>query len=677
MKNNWSKNFASKYIKKYKKLGFSKDLALRVYTTRLLGKNKKLVLHGGGNTSVKTTIKDIDGKKYKVLCVKGSGWDMADIEPAGLPAVKLEPLLSLKKKKYLSDEDMVSFQKRNLINVKSPNPSVETFLHAFLPFKFVDHTHADAVLNVTNRAGGLNFCKKVFGNKVSVAPYIMPGFMLAKKINEIYSKNPNINCLILMNHGIFTFADSAKEAYDLMIKYVSQAERAIKKLKVKKIKQIKNFSTKFNAHEIAPIIRGLLSNNKDQKFVVNYRLNKHLKYFMNGKNVRSYSSKGTATPDHVIRVKPFPLIITPKKNSSIVEFKVAAKKAFENYRKKYINYFNVNKNKVKGKKVMLDASPRVVLVQNVGVFAVGKDLSSAKIAGDLTETNAKVIASVEETSSYKFILEKDLFDVEYWSLEQAKIKKQKKLLEGNVVVITGSTGTIGFETYKMFKSYGAEVVLLDYNLEKLKNLQSKIKELCIHCDVRSKKNVKKAFNQICEKYGGIDILISNAGTATNGPIGEVDDIILRQSFEDNFFSHQNCASEAIKIMKKQNINGCLLFNISKQSVNPGKNFGPYGLPKSALLSLCKQYAVDYGSYGIRSNGVNADRIKSGLMNNKMIRTRAKARSISTDDYMRGNLLLNEVKAEDVAKAFFHLATSKKTTGAVLAVDGGNIAASLR
>jgi len=326
---------------------------------------------------------------------------------------------------------------------------------------------------------------------------------------------------------------------------------------------------------------------------------------------------------------------------------------------------------------MLDTSPRVVLVQNVGVFTIGKDLNSAKIAGDLTETNAKVITSVEETSKYKFIQEKDLFDVEYWSLEQAKIKRKKKLLEGNVVIITGSTGTIGFETYKMFKSYGAEVVLLDYNLERLKDLQSKIKELCIHCDVRNKKSVKNAFNKICEKYGGIDILISNAGTATRGAIGEINDNVLRQSFEDNFFSHQNCASEAIKIMKKQNINGCLLFNISKQSVNPGKNFGPYGLPKSALLSLCKQYAVDYGSYGIRSNGVNADRIRSGLMNDKMIRTRAKARSISTDDYMRGNLLLNEVKAEDVAKAFFHLATSKKTTGAVLTVDGGNIAASLR
>ncbi len=678
MKNNWSNKDSEKYIKKYKSLGHSRDMALRVYTTRLLGRNSELVLHGGGNTSVKTTIKDIDGKKYDVLCVKGSGWDMAEIEPEGLPAVKLQPLLSLKNKKYLSDEDMVSYQKRNLINIKSPNPSVETFLHAFLPFKFVDHTHSDAIMNVTNRASGYNFCKKIFGNKVSIVPYVMPGFSLAKKINEVYSKNPNINCLILMNHGIFTFADSAKETYSLMIKYVSQAERAIKKLKVKKIKQIKSFATKFKAHEISPIIRGLLSNdNPDQKFVINYKMNNHLKYYINGKNVRSYSSKGTATPDHVIRVKPFPLIITPKKNSSLDDFKLTAKKAFENYRKKYISYFNKNKNKVKGKKVMLDTSPRVILVQNVGMFSVGKDLNAAKIAGDLTETNAKVIASVEETSKYKFIPEKDLFDVEYWSLEQAKIKRKKKLLEGNVVVITGSTGTIGFETYKMFKSYGAEVALLDYNLERLNNLKSKINDLCIHCDVTNKKSIKNAFKTICEKLGGIDILISNAGSAPSGAIGEVSDDLLRKSFEDNFFSHQNCASEAIKIMKKQNINGCLLFNISKQSVNPGKNFGPYGLPKSALLSLCKQYAVDYGSYGIRSNGINADRIRSGLMNDKMIKSRAKARSVSIDNYMRGNLLLNEVKAEDVAKAFLHLAISKKTTGAVLTVDGGNIAASLR
>ena len=677
MRNDWSEIEAKKYINKYKKLGHSRDMALRVYTTRLLGRNSELVLHGGGNTSVKTEIKDIDGKKYKVLCVKGSGWDMAEIEPEGLPAVKLQPLLALKNKKNLSDEDMVAYQKRNLINIKSPNPSVETFLHAFLPFKFVDHTHSDAIMNVTNRPNGFKFCKKIFGKKVSIVPYVMPGFDLARKINEVYSKQPNINCLILLNHGIFTFADDAKKSYDLMIKYVSDAEKAIKKLRSKKIKQIKKFKTNFRPHEIAPILRGLLSENKDQKFIINYRSNKNLNYFINGKNVRNYSSKGTATPDHVIRVKPFPLIISPKQNCSIEDFKILAEKAFKDYRKKYVKYFNINKSKVKEKKTMLDTSPRVILVQNVGLFSVGNSLNASKIAGDLTETNARVISSVEETSKYKFIPEKDLFDVEYWSLEQAKIKKAKKPLEGNVVVITGSAGAIGSATYKLFKSYGAEIVLLDYDLKKIKALQKNVKDLCLHCDVTNKNSIAKAFNKICEIYGGIDILISNAGTAIGGSIAEVDDKVLRKSFEENFFSHQNCASEAIRIMKKQNINGCLLFNISKQSVNPGKNFGPYGLPKSALLSLCKQYAVDYGAYGIRSNGVNADRIRSGLLNDNMIKSRAKAREVSTDEYMKGNLLLNEVKADDVAKAFFHLAVSKKTTGAVLTVDGGNIAASLR
>ena len=415
MKNNWSNSEAKKYINKYKKLGHSKDMALRVYTTRLLGRNSELVLHGGGNTSVKTTIKDIDGKNYDVLCVKGSGWDMAEIEPAGLPAVKLNPLLALKNKKYLSDEDMVAYQKRNLIDIKSPNPSVETFLHAFLPFKFVDHTHSDAIMNITNRQNGRELCKKIFGPMVSIVPYVMPGFGLAQKINEVYNKNPNINCLILLNHGIFTFDNDAKKSYDLMIKYVSIAEKTLRKLKRKKIKQIKYFHTQFKPNEIAPILRGLLSENKDQKFILNYRSNNTLNYFINGKDIKRYSNMGTATPDHVIRVKPFPLIITPKKNSSIGDFKILAEKAFKEYRNKYVKYFNNNKKKVKEKKTMLDTSPRVILIQNVGLFTVGNSLNASKIAGDLTETNARVISSVEETSKYKFISEKDLFNIEYWS----------------------------------------------------------------------------------------------------------------------------------------------------------------------------------------------------------------------------------------------------------------------
>ena len=678
MKNNWSDKEESKYIMHYKKLGYNSDIAIRVYSTRLLGRNQELVIHGGGNTSVKTKVRDIDSKKCEVLCIKGSGWDMADIEPEGLPAVKLSPLIQFKNRKHLKDNDMVAYQKRNLINTNSPNPSVETFVHAFLPHKYVDHTHSNAIVTLTNRTDGKNLCKKIFGPKVGIVPYVMPGFELAKKAYDIYILNPDIECLVLFNHGIFTFADNAKKSYSLMIKYVSIAERALKKLRKKKNIQVKKNNFSFKPHEVSPILRGLLShNNRGRKFVVNYRSTNNLNYFLNNKNIKRISYFNMATPDHVIKIKPFPLIIRQKNNTTLEDFKKLAKKSFNDYRIRYKNYFIKNNKKTVEKKIMLDTSPRLIFFQNVGLFSVGESLNDAVIAGDLAEVNAKVISKVEESSKYKFISEKDLFNIEYWSLEQAKIRKIRKIFQGTIVVITGGLGAIGFETYKIFKKHGAEVVLLDNDLKKVKEMQSKLKELCMHCDVRSKKSIKNAFKIITEKYGGIDILISNAGTSKAGPIGETSDKDLRDSFEDNFFSHQNCASEAVKIMLKQNIEGCLLFNISKQSVNPGKNFGPYGLPKSALMSLCKQYALDYGSHGIRSNGVNADRIRSNLLDNKMIKLRSQARGVSEQEYMKGNLLRKEVKAQDVAQAFFNLANSKKTTGSIFTVDGGNIAASLR
>jgi NAD(P)-dependent dehydrogenase (short-subunit alcohol dehydrogenase family) len=311
------------------------------------------------------------------------------------------------------------------------------------------------------------------------------------------------------------------------------------------------------------------------------------------------------------------------------------------------------------------------------MFSVGNSYNASLIAGDVAETNARVIASVQETSVYQTIKEKDIFDIEYWSLEQAKVNKSKKSLQGKVVVITGSLGTIGFETYKIFKQQGAEVVLLDYDKSKIKETQLHIPDLCLFADVTNRKSVGNAYKEICETFGGIDILVSNAGSISSGPIADISDVNLKKSFDDNFFSHQICASEAVKVMLHQKSQGCLLFNISKQSVNPGLNFGSYGLPKTALLGLCKQYALDYGKFGIRSNGVNADRIKSGILNLSMIKTRAKARQVSIDDYMKGNLLLDEVTAYDVALAFLHLALSQKSTGAVLTVDGGNIAASMR
>ena len=261
MKNNWSNKEAEEYIKYYKKNGFSEDIALRVYSTRIIGRNKDLVVHGGGNTSVKTTIRDIDGNRCRVLCVKGSGWDMAEIEPEGLPAVKLKPLLSYQNKESLTDEDMVAIQRRNLININSPNPSVETFVHAFLPYKFVDHTHSNAIVMLTNRSNSKKICEEIFGSKVGIVPYVMPGFKLAREVNKIYKKNPNIDCLILLKHGVLTFSDNVEESYKLMIKYVTLAEKALIKLKIKKNQQVKKTIPLFKPHEISPILRGLLSDN--------------------------------------------------------------------------------------------------------------------------------------------------------------------------------------------------------------------------------------------------------------------------------------------------------------------------------------------------------------------------------------------------------------------------------
>jgi len=396
---------------------------------------------------------------------------------------------------------------------------------------------------------------------------------------------------------------------------------------------------------------------------------------MNGVDVNRYSQVGTITPDHVIRIKPYPLIITLKNNASIDDFYKLAKVSIKKYVEKYKSYYQ--KYSKRKNLTMLDPYPRIIYVKGIGMFSVGDNYKSSIIAGDLAETNARVITSVEKSTKYKTISEKDIFDIEYWSLEQAKLNKKSKLLEGKIVVITGSTGTIGYQTYKVFKEQGAEVVLIDCNKKQISKIQSSIPDLCLYADVTKRENIQKIFKIICERFGGIDILISNAGSVSDGPIADVSDKILKQSFDDNFFSHQICASEAVKIMLKQENKGCLLFNISKQSVNPGKNFGPYGLPKTALLGLCKQYALDYGKYGIRANGINADRIKSGLLNDNVIKNRAKARNVTTNKYMKGNLLTKEVTAKDVALAFLHLAISEKTTGAVLTVDGGNIAASMR
>jgi rhamnose utilization protein RhaD (predicted bifunctional aldolase and dehydrogenase)/NAD(P)-dependent dehydrogenase (short-subunit alcohol dehydrogenase family) len=686
MKSGWVDSEAQAAIDRYAAQGVGRDLAARVYTTRLLGRDPRLVLHGGGNTSVKTTMRDLLGEEVAVLCVKGSGADMAVIEPAGLPAVRLERLRKLRARAELSDEDMVRVQRENLLEPAAPNPSVETLLHAFLPHRFVDHTHANAILSLVDQPDGEAICAELYDGRMSVVPYVMPGFALAKMAADVFDAKPDVDGLILHKHGIFTFGDSARDAYERMIALVTLAEERLARNRKAVFVTAQLPQAVAPVGAVAPVLRGACSrkdaNNEGawRRLILDFRTSPEIMNFVGGADLARYSQAGVVTPDHTIRTKNWPLVVTAPENGKMDDFKGAAHAAVKAFIEHYESYFARQNARAGGTKRALDSLPRVALVPGLGLFGLGRSKQAARIAADLAQCAIEVIADAEAIGRFESISEAEMFDMEYWSLEQAKLSAAaEKPLAGQIAVITGAGGTIGAATAKAFARAGSEVALLDLDeaaaAARAKELGGAA--LAVKCDVTDANSVSAAFEQVVEAFGGVDIVVSNAGAAWQGRIGEVPEAILRESFELNFYGHQRVAQAAVKIMLAQGTGGCLLFNVSKQAVNPGPNFGPYGLPKAATLFLVRQYAVDYGADGIRANAVNADRVRSGLLTDGFIAERAKARGVSATDYLRGNLLGREVTADDVAQAFLHQALELKTTGDVTTVDGGNIAAAMR
>ncbi len=674
MENLWSEREADAAVRRYGAQSVGRDLALRVYTTQLLGSEPRLVLHGGGNTSLKTRMTDLAGDEVEALCVKGSGWDMGRIEPAGLPAVRLEPLRRLRRREALSDEDMVAAHRSALLDPAAPSPSVETLLHAFLPHRYIDHTHANAVLALTDQPDGAALCREVFGETVVLVPYIMPGFALAQTAAALFDAAPDCEGMILLNHGVFTFGETAREAYERMIGLASRAEAHLAAAPAKVFASAALPDRPAAPEEIAPLLRGLLARPPAQpdgepaRFVLAFRSGARIQRFVDGAEVSRYGLAGTVTPDHSLRVKSWPVLLPPAAAGRLDEFARGAEAAVRRFETDYMAWFERGNARAGNGRTALDPAPRVLLAPGVGLFAAGRDAKSAAIAADLAETAVEVITDAERIGRFASIGEDDLFDIEYWPLEQAKLgRAAPPPLAGQVAVVTGAAGAIGRAIMAAFRAQGAEAVGLD--LEAGPDI--------LACDVTRPEAVEAAFADICRRHGGVDILVSNAGAAWQGRIGEISDAALRRSFELNFFAHQTVARTAVRIMQAQGTGGSLLFNASKQAVNPGPDFGPYGLPKAAALALMRQYALDYGRDGISSNAVNADRIRSGLLDDGMVAARAKARGVSEADYMRGNLLGREVRAEDVARAFVDLARARKTTGAVLTVDGGNIAAAMR
>jgi rhamnose utilization protein RhaD (predicted bifunctional aldolase and dehydrogenase)/NAD(P)-dependent dehydrogenase (short-subunit alcohol dehydrogenase family) len=559
-------------------------------------------------------------------------------------------------------------------------------LHAFIPHRFVDHTHSTAVLALTDQPDGEALCREVFGARVGYVPYVMPGFGLAKAAAQVFDADPSVEGLILVKHGIFSFGADARQSYERMIALVTSAETWLANNRKRAFVSANLPARPARLADVAPIVRGACSlpdakiEGAWKRFVLDFRGSDAVMNFVNGAEVARYGQAGVVTPDHNIRIKNCPLVVAAPEDGALTDFGASVRAAVASYADRYRDYFRSNNARVGGIKTMLDPMPRVVLVPGLGLFGLGRSKKDARIAADLAEAAVAAITDAEAVGRFDPLPESDLFDVEYWSLEQAKLGSAKEpLLAGQVAVITGAAGAIGFATAKAFATAGAEVALLDIDEAAAQAKARAIggAAIAVQCDVTDAASVPDAFAQVVSAFGGIDILVSNAGAAWQGRIGEVDEAVLRQSFELNFYGHQRVAQAAVKIMQAQGTGGCLLFNVSKQAVNPGPGFGPYGLPKAATLFLVRQYAVDYGSEGIRANAVNADRIRSGLLTEAMIASRSNARGVSEQDYMRGNLLGREVAPEDVAQAFLAQALALKTTADVSTVDGGNIAAALR
>ena len=675
MKNRYSEKDAKAAITQYGRAGHDPDMATRIYTSRLLGVEKALVIHGGGNTSVKSIITDASGTEFTSLHVKGSGWNLDTLEPAGMTALDLWLLSGLEKLKELSGEEMIKALRRAKMDASQPDPSVESLLHAFLPDIFIDHTHANAVLALTNQPDGKKLCEEIYGDKVAVVPYAMSGLALAKKAAAARRRNPKIQGIVLMKHGLFTFGKTAQESYGRMIRLVTLAEKRLKEKRKKTFAARALPKNLMPVSEVAPLVRGALS--VERAWLLDFRTSDLIRKFVGGKDMARYAQAGPVTPDHVIRIKPKPLILTPPKAGSS-DFQKDMIRQVEQYRQRYETYFEKHNLRHGGGIDMRDSVPRVVLAPGLGLFGVGETARIAGVAADMAETNIAVIEDAEAIGAFKSASEKDMFDIEYWPPEIAKLgKASAPPLQGHVVLVTGGGSGIGAATAHAFADQGAAVAVMDLDGQAALDVARQVGGFGLGADVTDAKQMGRAFDAVSEIYGGVDIVVSNAGAAWQGEIGSVDEAVLRRSFELNFWAHQTVAQNAIRIMRAQNRGGCLLFNTSKQAVNPGADFGPYGLPKAATLFLMRQYAVDHGKDGIRSNAVNADRIRSGLLTDDMIKSRSKARGLSRENYMGGNLLGEEVQAQDVAKAFVDLALSPKTTAAVMTVDGGNIAAALR
>ncbi len=694
MQSRWSQEEADQFLSRYGS-EWGEDLALRTYSARLLGADSNLVLHGGGNTSVKTSTTNLLGDAVPAIFVKASGHDLATIEPEGHAGLELNYLQQLRKLRELNDDVMVKEIRSRLLDYRSPNPSIETLVHAFLPAKFIDHTHADAILGLTNQVEGKELVKAAFGDEVVIIDYVKPGFELARATAEAVEEVPDAKAAVWMLHGLVTWGETAREAYETTIQLVTRAEeylaqRLASPLQVAVSTEIDKAKERWNT--VAPTLRGLLaepSGNLDRPYlplILKPLISRRALDFVDSDTGRELALTPPLTSDHLIRTKSYPLWIDAPDWGDPPRLESQLRESVVRYRTDYEAY--VKRNSDSGEKGLktFDSAPRVVMMPGLGVICSGKDIHEAKICADVTAHTLDIKAKIGSGGVYRGMSEDELFSMEYRGLQHAKLRQDEPLLRRQVAIVTGAAGAIGAGICKGLLEQGCHVAVTDLPGTRLDSLVEQLSDqfgprvIGVAIDVTDRESVSEGFNSVASEWGGVDLLIVNAGIALVSSLEEMELEAFRGLERVNIEGTLLMLSEAGRRFRRQGIGGDIVLISTKNVFAPGAQFGAYSATKAGAHQLARIASLELAEIGVRVNMVAPDAVfgdddrKSGLWA-EVGPGRMKARGLDEKSlreyYWTRNLLKSKVTAEHVSNAVLFFVTRRTpTSGVTIPVDGG-------
>jgi rhamnulose-1-phosphate aldolase/alcohol dehydrogenase len=665
-----------------------------LYRSNLLGADKRITNYGGGNTSAKVSETDpLTGTPVEVLWVKGSGGDVGTIKLDGFATLYMEKLESLKSiYRGVEDEDrMVGFLPHCTFNLNSRAASIDTPLHGFVPFRHVDHMHPDAIIAIAASKNSRELTKEVFGDEIGWLPWRRPGFQLGLDLGAYVAANPNSKGVVLESHGLFTWADDAKECYELTLDIINKAIIWFDAKTAGKTAFGGEVAKSFDAParraiaaRLMPEIRGKIG--VSERKLGHFDDQPAVLEFVNSRNLRPLAALGTSCPDHFLRTKIRPLVldVDPAHPDAAVE---ALDAALEAYRTDYARYYNACKHA--NSPAIRDPNPVIFLIPGVGMLSFAKDKATARIAGEFYVNAINVMRGASSVSDYQGLPEQEAFDIEYWLLEEAKLQRmpKPKSLAGRVAFVTGGAGGIGRATAERLLGQGACVVLADIDAEALKAAHQDFAGRYsadavrgVQLNVTDEVAVIASFAEASIEFGGIDILVSNAGIASSAPIEVTDLAMWNRNMDILATGYFLVSREAFRLFRRQKIGGNVVFVASKNGLAASPNASAYCAAKAAEIHLARCLALEGAEAGIRVNTVNPDAVLRGskIWNGEWREQRAASSNLQVDEleehYRKRSLLKLNVLPEDIAEAIYFLASdaSAKSTGNIINVDAGNV-----